>query len=473
MSTITDKIKNLPLAPGVYFFYAENKELLYIGKATNLRSRVGSYFRGLEDGKGVAGRSEWISSMIFQVADIAFEQADSVLEALILESNLIKKHQPKYNTLEKDDKSFSYFVITKEEFPRIMIVRKTDLDKMSKSKLQISNKIQKSNDKNTLKNFKYKDIVVAKSFGPYSSKMQMQIALKIMRRIFPFHAHKQKSEKGCLDFQLGNCPGPYAGAISKDDYKKNIRGIRMILEGKKKNLLRMLEKEMQASAKKHEFEKAASLRNKIYALEHIRDVALMTREFESDESRIMNHESRESELANFENELTEKLIPKQLKPARIEAYDISNISGDHAVGSMVVFENGKANKSQYRKFKIKTVVGSNDVGMMREVLLRRFKNDWPMPDLVLLDGGQGHANMMSELVLELGLDVLVVAVAKGKTRKNLNFQFPISNKFPISQFPIVLQNFLENDNLVKSIMDEAHRFAITYHRKVRGKSSLL
>ena len=146
---------------------------------------------------------------------------------------------------------------------------------------------------------------------------------------------------------------------------------------------------------------------------------------------------------------------------------------------MVVFENGVANKSQYRKFKIKTVAGANDVGMMKEVLLRRFKNDWPMPDLVLLDGGQGHANMMSELVKELGLDILVVAVAKGKTRKNLNFQFPtlptgrqVSNKFSMSEFPKELQEFLNDKNSVKAIMDEAHRFAITYHRKVRSKNSL-
>jgi excinuclease ABC subunit C len=157
---------------------------------------------------------------------------------------------------------------------------------------------------------------------------------------------------------------------------------------------------------------------------------------------------------------------------RVEAYDISNISGQHAVGSMVVFENGKSNKSQYRKFKIKTVDGSNDVAMMKEVLLRRFKNDWAMPDLVLLDGGVGHANAIGELVQELGLDLLIVAVAKGVTRKNLNFQFPISNKVSMSQFPKELQDFLNDKNLVKSIMDEAHRFAITFHRKLRSKSAL-
>jgi len=512
MSKIIDKIKNLPQAPGVYFFYAADKQLLYIGKATNLRSRVSSYFRGIVTESNsenrsstpfsVAGRSEWIGSMVSQVVDIQFEQSDSVLEALILESNLIKAHQPKYNTLEKDDKSFSYFAITKEEFPRVLILRKTDLRKyviQSEAKNPVINKasdidtgiLHYVQDDEKIKTKKLMKLTkLQASFGPYTSKQQMQIALKIIRRIFPFHALKQQSEKGCLDFQLGNCPGPYAGAITKDDYKKNIRGIRMILEGKKKSLLRMMEKEMQNFAKKHEFEKAGNIRNKIFALNHIRDVALMTRDFENEESRIMNHESSEiqitndkfqtnSEIQNSKLEIDSKFKIQNSKFFRIEAYDISNISGDHAVGSMVVFENGVANKSQYRKFKIKTVAGANDVGMMKEVLLRRFKNDWPMPDLVLLDGGQGHANMMSELVKELGLDILVVAVAKGKTRKNLNFQFPtlptgrqVSNKFSMSEFPKELQEFLNDKNSVKAIMDEAHRFAITYHRKVRSKNSL-
>lgn len=426
LSTIKQEMADLPQAPGVYFFRGAKKKLLYIGKATNLKSRVQSYFRSIE----VAGRSEWISLMVSQVEDIDFEQTDSVLEALILESNLIKKHQPKYNTLEKDDKSFSYFAITKEEFPKVLIFRFTDLN---------------------FENLEAKSYKLKAVFGPYTSKYQMQTALKIIRRIFPFHALKQKTEKGCLDFQIGMCPGPYAGAISKIDYAKNIRAIKMIFEGKKKSLIKTLEKEMQTFAKKNEFEKAAELRNKIYALQHIRDVALMTRDFE------VGSNVKTSERQNV---------------IRVEAFDISNISGQHAVGSMVVFENGVANKSQYRKFKIKTVEGSNDVAMMREVLLRRFKNDWPMPDLVLLDGGQGHANAIGELVFELGLNLLIVAVAKGATRKNLNFQFPISNKISMSQFPKEVKNFLDNKNLVKSIMDEAHRFAITYHRKVRSKNSL-
>jgi excinuclease ABC subunit C len=423
---IVDKIKALPQVSGVYIFKDEKKEVLYIGKATNLKNRVQSYFRG----DAVVGRSEWITLMISKVVDIDFIQTDSVLEALILESNLIKKNQPKYNTLEKDDKSFSYFVITKEEFPKVLILRKTDIDfETGEAKSQ-----------------KLKAI-----YGPYTSKYQMQVALKIIRRIFPFHAMRQKAEKGCLDFQLGLCPGPYADAISKIDYKKNIKGVEMILQGKKKRLISALEKEMLVHAKKDEFEKAAVLRNKIFALQHIRDVALMTRD--------MEHETGSMEQGT----------PKM----RIEAYDISNISGTSAVGSMVVFINGKAENSQYRKFKIKSVEGSNDVAMMREMLSRRFNNNWEMPDLILLDGGQGHVNMASDLVKELGIDVLIVGVAKGKQRKNLNLAFASSNNISLEEFPTLIKEFLRNDISLKSIMDEAHRFAITYHRKLRGKNSLL
>ena len=424
-SILQPKIANLPQNPGVYFFCDSQAKILYIGKATNLRSRVQSYFRGAD----VAGRSEWISIMVAQVADIDFQETDSVLEALILESNLIKKHQPKYNTLEKDDKSFSYFAITKEDFPKVLIVRKTDLSENGKEFVS----------KKYIKLEKLKA-----SYGPYTSKFQMQVALKIIRRIFPFHALKQKTEKGCLDFQIGMCPGPYANAISKEDYIKNINAIKMILEGKKKRLLSTLEKEMTTFAKKNEFEKAAEFRNKIFALNHIRDVALMTREFENES--IVNR--------------------KNNKALRIEAYDISNISGQNAVGSMVVFENGAPNKSQYRKFKIKTVDGSNDVAMMKEVLTRRFGNDWPMPDLIILDGGQGHVNMAAKLLREdLGLDVEIFGVAKGPTRKKLEI---VQSK---SESKKVILEILEDKNLIKHITDEAHRFAITFHRKVRSKNA--
>jgi excinuclease ABC subunit C len=406
MADLSKTIKNLPSSSGVYIFKDSVGKILYIGKATSLKSRVRSYFNGGNDDRP-------IGAGISQIEDIEIRKTDSVLEALILEANLIKKFQPKYNVDLKDDKSFAYFIVTKEEFPRIIILRETDLDK-NKSDIKFS-------------------------YGPYTSKKQMEIALKIIRRIFPFHSLKQKTEKGCLDFQIGTCPGPYAKAISRPDYLKNIINIRMILEGKKKSLIGKLKKEMKKLSKQHEFERAGELRNQIFALEHIRDVALISKDKEKE---------------------SEKIRPE----LRIEAYDISNISGKDAVGSMVVFKNREPEKSQYRKFKIKTIQGADDVGMMREVLLRRFNNNWPKPDFIFLDGGVGHLNMGNHVLKTLGLDIPVVAIAKGPTRKKLDVRF---KNFDLRK---ETKGIIYDQNLLKQIMDEAHRFAITYHKKVRKRN---
>jgi excinuclease ABC subunit C len=261
----------------------------------------------------------------------------------------------------------------------------------------------------------------------------MEIALKIMRKIFPFHSLPQKTEKGCLDFQIGTCPGPYAGAISKADYMKNIRGIKMILEGKKKSLVGSLEKEMKELSKDHEYEKAAVIRNKIFALKHIRDVALLT---------------NDQQPATY-----------NLQPKRIEAYDISNILGKYATGSMIVFTDGQMDKDEYRKFKIKTVEGINDVEMVKEIIRRRlWHKEWSYPNLILIDGGIGQYNGVREIIKEAGLQIPVAALAKGPTRKGEKLYSSIPIRMDI--------------NFIKAIRDEAHRFAIRYHRKLRKKNFL-
>jgi len=422
---IKKEINNLSQNPGIYFFKDSKSKILYIGKATNLKNRVSSYFN-----RGAEGRM--VQHAIEQISKIETIETDSVLEALILESNFVKKHQPKYNVELKDDKSFSYAAITKENFPRVIILRKTELPHPTLSQRERGLGGEGKS---------YSNI-----YGPYTSKKQLEIALKIIRKIFPYHSLKQQTEKGCLDFQIGLCPGPYSGAISKTDYLKNIRNIKMILEGKKKSLVKKLEKEMKEYAKKHEFEKAGEIRNKIFALNHIRDIALISGDRET---LVANHSSLN---------------------LRIEAYDISNISGQYAVGSMVVFKNNEPDKSQYRKFKIKTVQGADDVGMMQEILLRRFNNDWPKPDLILLDGGQGHLSMYDKLVRGLKIDIPAIAVVKGPSRKISNFQFLISKQFPITKFSNDFKNIYNNKNLLVFIMSEAHRFAITYHKKLRKKN---
>lgn len=442
MSIISQKLKLLPNSPGVYIFYTKSGEILYVGKATSLRDRVGSYFDltpSPSPYKGEGGRSRPIEIMIDEVRDIKIKKTDTVLEAYLLEQDLIKKLQPKYNVDGKDDKSFSYIIVTKEEFPRFVILRKTDLENL---------KSQNSKRKTTAQNLKlYKKIPntkyqirATKIYGPYTSKKQIEVALKILRKIFPYHARSQKTEKGCLESQIGLCPGPYDKAITKQDYAKNIRGIKIILEGKKKSLIAKMKKEMEKYSQKQEFEKAADMRNKIFALQHIQDIAIISKG--DDEFKIQN---------------------SKLKNLRVEGYDISNISGSHAVGSMVVFDSSKENlepnKNEYRKFKIKTIEGANDVGAMREVLIRRFQNNWEKPNLIVLDGGAGHLNMARKILRTFHLDIPIMAVAKGPKRKKLDLR-------SFGSVPVLPKDIIEQ------IRDESHRFAISYHRKLRSKNSL-
>ncbi|MCA9364405.1 MAG: GIY-YIG nuclease family protein [Candidatus Moranbacteria bacterium] len=407
----------LPQTPGVYLFKDSSGVVLYVGKATSLRDRVRQYFSGHDS------RGERIAQLVSVADRVDVQETDTVMEALILEANLIRQYRPKYNVDGKDDKSFSYFVITKEDFPRVLILRETEL--FSDGNL----------DKSSA------SVPVASFFGPYTSKKHMMIALKILRKIFPFHARREKSEKGCLDRQIGLCPGPYDGGVTREEYCKNIRGIVSMFRGQKRRLLSSLERDMSVFAKKGDFEQAARVRDQVFALRHIRDVALLGRE-----TSLFGRDSSQN--------------------VRIEGYDISNISGQHAVGSMVVFENGESKKSDYRKFAIKTVSGSNDFAMMREVLARRFRHDeWPMPDLVLVDGGKGQVGVAEEVLDLYKLKKVGLAgLAKGPTRKKLDVHK--SELFPPSD------DLLEDVNFLAQVRDESHRFAVSFHRQKRSKGLL-
>jgi excinuclease ABC subunit C len=406
---VEKKLKSLPNSPGVYIFYDKTRKILYVGKSTSLKDRVGSYFQGH------SGYARPIEISIDQVVDIEIKKTETVLEAYILEQELIKKWQPKLNVNGKDDKSFAYVVFTKEEFPRVIFMRKRELEQDKNIKIKTK---------------------TGKIYGPYISKKNIEIALKILRKIFPYHSRLEKTEKGCLDFQIGLCSGPYAGEITKEDYAKNIRGIQMILEGKKKRLIAKMKKEMSVHSKKQEFEKAGKMRNAIFALQHIQDVALIS-------------DSRDAISRVSTGEIM-----------RIEGYDISNISGKASVGSMVVFDSSGGemlpNKNEYREFKIKTIRGANDVGMMREVLLRRFQNNWTKPNLILLDGGAGHLNIARQALRKYKLEIPILAVAKGSTRKKIDLR-------SFGSVPKISQD------LIQKVRDEAHRFAIAYHKKLRKK----
>ncbi len=378
--------------------------IIYVGKAGNLRRRVSSYFNRPHDSR--------IEQLVKNIAQIDIKQTESALEALILEAELIKKYQPVFNIREKDDKSFLFVEITKEKFPRVCLARG-------------------------------KNNPIGTSFGPFTSSNSLREALKILRRIFPWNTHSEsevgKLKHECLQRQIGLCPGTCIGAIDQKAYLKNIAKLKLFFAGKKKRIIATLEKEMTAASKNLEFEEAEKLRRQIFALQHIRDVAFLTND-----------------------DLEPKIVENRTKKVRIEGYDISNISGASAVGSMAVFsdESGKfrPDKSEYRKFRIRGGNAPDDVGMITEILERRFKNKWPLPDCIVIDGGLGQVNAALRVASEYDRAIPIIGIAKGPKRKN---------NFIIGKIP---------DGIAKAtliqVRDEAHRFAIAYHKKIRSRQFL-
>ena len=365
----------------------KNRRPLYIGKASSIKHRVLSYWQRPQEMR--------IEKMLSQVSSINVKKTDSVIEALFLENDLIKKYQPKYNVKLKDDKSFLGIFINKEDWPRIIPAR-------------ITQKLPKG-----------------EFYGPFPSAGQVREALQIIRKIFPFRVSCQPlSGKACFEYHLGMCPGVCAGKLSKEEYQNVIRQIKLFLKGHKKQVIKNLEKEMKLAAKNLNYEKAAKIRDQIFALKHIQDVALIKEEEIETASDI---------------------------PFRIEAYDVSNISGAFAVGSMIVFTKGIIDKSQYRKFKIKTVPGANDIAMLKEILSRRLNHqEWPMPDLILIDGGRGQIYGAKDVLRARRLNIPIVGIAKGPNRDKNEI--------------ITDKNITIDKKLLLRVRDEAHRFAIQYYR---------
>lgn len=400
--------KNLPETPGVYIMKDGGGHVLYVGKAGNLRRRVSSYFERSHDAR--------IAALVEKIRHIDHQKTDTALEALIAESELIKKYAPPFNIREKDDKSFLYVEITKEKFPRVLLVRG-------------------------------KDSARGARFGPFVSASNVREALRIVRRIFPWSTHDPERigtyARPCLEYEIGLCPGTCIGAISVSDYMKNIGHLKLFFEGKKEKILVSLKKDMSAASKRLDFEKAEKMRRQIFALQHIRDTALIG----DSEYGIRSMESGK----NPESDMT---TPKY----RIEGYDISNIAGDSAVGSMVVFEDGMPNTDEYRKFKIRTIFQPNDVGMLAEVLSRRFKNNWPLPNLILIDGGLPQVNAARRTLFRVGIRIPIVGIAKGPERKRNDI---------IGTVPKGI-----SEAILIRVRDEAHRSAIGYHKALRRRKFL-
>ncbi len=424
----------LPDSPGVYLYYDANYRLLYIGKATSLKKRVGSYFTKAHNSR--------IADLVANIASIEYVQTPTVIEALVLESNQIRKHQPPYNILSRDDKSFLYLCITNEDFPKPLFFRGLDLERMG---IQPFSRVLSPVAKK-------KFLAV---FGPYISSRSLRTALNLVRKSIPWSVcenpppAKGESEgvpRPCFDAQIHRCPGVCTGSISKVDYRKIIRQLMQFFEGKKTSILMQMTREMKRAAIAKDFERAAGLRNKINALEHVNDVALITRDDDWDGGR---------EIGGLQ---------------RIEAYDIANISGTSTVASMVVFEHGQPKKSAYRKFKIKSVEGANDVAAMEEVMRRRLHRlrtspmMWPLPDVMVIDGGEGQVNRVNAVLAELGLTIPVIGIAKGFDRKQDRLVYDESNAD--------LQKIAASSKeILQKARDEAHRFAGAYHRVLRSKAS--
>lgn len=410
--TAFKKKNELPEVPGVYFFLDVHDEILYIGKATSLRDRVKSYFIG----DIVETRGPKIGLMLSDIHAIGYRQTDSVLEALLLESELIKSHQPEFNTAAKDDKSYNLVVITKEDFPRVLLVRGRDLDQ---GKLEVP---------------------IRHLYGPFPHGSDIRAALKIVRRLFPYRdkcmplaeipESKREKAKPCFSAQIGLCPGVCVGKMTKAEYQRNIRHIELFFAGKKKQLAATLEREMHEAAKKQHFERAQELRDSLFGIQHIRDIALVRQDRATEDRH------------------------------RIEGYDVAHLKGEETVGVMTVVQKGRANTAEYRQFKLRAKHRGNDLSALQEILRRRFTHpEWPFPEFIVIDGGRTQVGAAEAVLADLGLSIPIVSVVK-----NIRHQ-----PDRLLGVPALTERFQKEILLVNA---EAHRFALSFHRKRRSRSFL-
>lgn len=434
------KMLKIPDAPGVYFFLDRKKKVLYIGKATSLRDRTRSYFSN----DLMQARGPLLVEMIARATSIDWRQTDSVLEALLLEASLIRAHKPPFNSIQKDDKSFNHVVITKEPYPRVLVVRGKELAERAAQK-QLSTGTRFSDENRQVLGRRLRSpsessfAQPAYVFGPFPHGLQLQQAMKLIRKIFPYRdkcvpaeeaVAMGKKPKGCFNAHIGLCPGVCTGAISKAEYRRIVRHIVLLFQGKKKQLVKELERDMRRAAKDEHFEEAKRLRGQLAALRHIEDVSLIKDEYRQYGARA----------------------------TRIEAYDIAHLRGEAAVGVMVVVEDGIANKAEYRKFRIRTAKGGDDPGALREVLGRRLGHDeWQLPRIIAVDGAAAQINAAQALLESLGLKIPVVGVVKDEKHRPRELRGDRSSIAGHEQ-AILLANA------------EAHRFAIGYHRKTSRRN---
>lgn len=529
---IQEKLALLPDQPGCYLMKDRQGTIIYVGKAKILKNRVRSYFTGSHDGKTQA--------LVSEIEDFEYIITSSNIEALILEMNLIKKHNPKYNVMLKDDKSYPFIKLTAERHPRLIITRKVKKDK-------------------------------GKYFGPYPNVTAAKETKKLLDRLYPLRKCSTLPNRVCLYYHIGQCLAPCVNDISEETYKEMTDEITKFLNGGYNEVKKQLTAKMTEAAEELDFERAKEYRDKISAIETTMEKQKMTMQdfvdrdvfgyavdkgwmcvqvffirqgklIERDVSMFPFYDDPEAEMLTFLGQFYEKanhfkpkeiLLPKEIDgelakqllevkilqpirgqkkdlvnlatknasvalkekfslierdeertikaieklgqemgiytPYRIEAFDNSNIQGTNPVSAMVVFTNGKPDKKQYRKYKIKTVEGPDDYESMREVIRRRYsrvlKENLPLPDLILIDGGMGQIEAAKDILRnELNLEIPVAGLAKDDKHQTANLLYGE----PLEIVPLVRNS--QEFYLLQRIQDEVHRFAITFHRQLRGKS---
>lgn len=443
---LTKKLNDLPKTPGVYFHKSKAGEIIYVGKAANLRNRVRQYFQKSRS------RDPKTEALVADIEDVDWMCVDSELEALFLEGEMVRRYMPRYNILLRDDKSMVYIRIDySSDFPTVSTTRRPLDDG-------------------------------ARYFGPYLSAMSVRQALKLLRRAFPFATRRVPGQKrASLHYHLGLDPGLEEGKTKLEEYRANLRKLMAVIEGKRKHIERELEKEMKAYAKSAEFEKAAKARNQLFALRRLNQQVI----FSDKEFLDISKDHALSELVD--------LLRLEKFPGRIEGYDISHQQGSDVVASMVVFTNGVSNKGEYRKFKTK-LNHNDDFYNMHETLSRRLSERnrklWGLPGLVLIDGGKGQLEVAIRAREEAGFKRIPfiglakrdeqIVIHKNKSGVSLNDEYLHSlGGFMTQTEDYVLVTLPKSANIVKllqRIRDESHRFAVSYHttlKRQRQTASLL
>jgi len=437
-----NELSNLPKTAGVYCF-TDGKETIYIGKAINIQSRVKNHFQ----------QPSYRDNLFMdKVEKVGYFETGSEIEALVLEASLIKKYQPKFNIVWRDDKNYFYVAVVQngQKVPYVFITHQP------KKLLTTNYSLQ------------------TKYVGPFVEGTALKMTLRFLRKAFPYYTSKKHPKTKCTYCHLGLCPGPDPDL---KEYKKNIKKLILILEGKRNAVLNSLKREMKNLSKESKFEEAAKVRDQILNLQQVMSHAVVIEQGKKKISDYTNNpavqntrDSVNSTQLNLGWEKTQKILSGLLgldkEISKIECYDVSNIQGKYATGSMVVFVNGKADKNQYRKFKIRNGEEPNDIAMLKETISRRLSHkEWQYPEIMLIDGGIAQLNIAINTKNDNPETSHIKVISIAKRNKDLYVEGK-KDFIPLKSLP------REIYNLILQLDDEAHRFAITYHKKLRKRDLL-